>query len=293
MAPHITPRPERDRKLRGPIMVRSEDEHQPTTHDQRLLESLGHTDHDWKHADPWRVMRIQSEFVAGFDALSELPKAVTVFGSARLGDGTPEYEQARNVGKALTEAGYAVITGGGPGLMEGPNRGAHEADGISVGLGIELPFEQGLNDWVDLGLNFRYFSARKTMFLKYSQAFISLPGGFGTMDEVFEVLCMVQTGKVTNFPIVLMGTEFWSGLVDWIRSQQLGRGLISPGDDELFIVTDSVDEAVDHIVRAHQVMTDGRLRSGQDTDAAAAREHSIDDITETDESTETPDSPNA
>ncbi|GAA1173862.1 TIGR00730 family Rossman fold protein [Corynebacterium glaucum] len=260
MAPHITPRPGRERKLRGPIMVRSEQAQQPTTYDQRLLESMGHADHDWKHADPWRVMRIQSEFVAGFDALSELPKAVTVFGSARLGEGTEEYEQARQVGKALTEAGYAVVTGGGPGLMEGPNRGAHEADGISVGLGIELPFEQGLNDWVDLGLNFRYFFARKTMFLKYSQAFISLPGGFGTMDEVFEVLCMVQTGKVTNFPIVLMGTDFWSGLVDWMRNQQLARGLISPGDDELFIVTDSVDEAVQHIVDAHKVMTDGRLR---------------------------------
>ena len=260
MAPHITPRrPERDRMLRGPLMLRSEKKQQETTYDQRLLESLGHTDHDWKHADPWRVMRIQSEFVAGFDALSEMPKAVTVFGSARLGEGTPEYELAREIGKALTEAGYAVITGGGPGLMEGPNRGAHEAGGISVGLGIELPHEQGLNDWVDLGLNFRYFFARKTMFLKYSQAFISLPGGFGTMDEVFEVLCMVQTGKVTNFPIVLMGTEFWSGLVTWLREQLLGRGLISPGDDELFIVTDSVEEAIEHIVSAHRVMTDERL----------------------------------
>ena len=173
--------------------------------------------------------------------------------------------------------------------MEGPNRGAHEADGISVGLGIELPFEQGLNDWVDLGLNFRYFFARKTMFLKYSQAFISLPGGFGTMDEVFEVLCMVQTGKVTNFPIVLIGTEFWGGLVEWIRSQLLRRGLISPGDDELFIVTDSVDEAVEHIVRAHQVMTDARLRGVQATGAPAAQEWSIDSITETD----TLDSPDA
>ena len=205
-------------------------------------------------------MRIQSEFVAGFDALSELPKAVTVFGSARLGEGTAEYEQAREVGHALVEAGYAVITGGGPGLMEGPNRGAHEAGGLSVGLGIELPFEQGLNDWVDLGLNFRYFFARKTMFLKYSQAFITLPGGYGTLDEVFEVLCMVQTGKVTNFPIVLMGVDFWSGLVDWIRGQQLARGLISEGDDELFLVTDSVDEAVAYIVEAHKVMTDQRLK---------------------------------
>lgn len=262
MAPHITPKPERDRKLRGPIMVRSEDAHQPTTYDQRLLESLGHSDHDWKHADPWRVMRIQSEFVAGFDALSELPKAVTVFGSARLGEGTPEYETAREVGKALTEAGYAVITGGGPGLMEGPNRGAHENGGMSVGLGIELPFEQGLNDWVDLGLNFRYFFARKTMFLKYSQAFIALPGGLGTLDEVFEVLCMVQTGKVTNFPIVLIGTEFWSGLTAWIEDQLLARGLITPGDEKLYLVTDSVEEAVAHIVDAHSEMTDQRLNNG-------------------------------
>ncbi|PWB98985.1 TIGR00730 family Rossman fold protein [Corynebacterium liangguodongii] len=241
-------------------MLRS-DAQQPTTHDQRLLESLGSSDHDWKHADPWRVMRIQSEFVAGFDALSDLPKAVTVFGSARLGEGTPEYAKAREIGEALVSAGYAVITGGGPGLMEGPNRGAHEAGGLSVGLGIELPFEQGLNDWVDLGLNFRYFFARKTMFLKYSQAFIALPGGFGTLDEVFEVLCMVQTGKVTNFPIVLMGTDFWGGLVEWIRSQQLARGLISEGDDELFLVTDSVSDAIAYIVKTHKIMTDNRLKT--------------------------------
>ena len=260
MAPHTTPRPDRDRKLRGPLMLRSDNE-QASTHDRRLLESLGSSDHDWKHADPWRVMRIQSEFVAGFDALSELPKAVTVFGSARLGEGTPEYEQAYQVGHGLVEAGYAVITGGGPGLMEGPNRGAHNAGGMSVGLGIELPFEQGLNDWVDLGLNFRYFFARKTMFLKYSQAFIALPGGFGMMDEVFEVLCMVQTGKVTNFPIVLIGTDFWSGLVAWIEDQLLARGLISPGDEKLFLVTDSVDEAVAHIVDAHSEMTDQRLNN--------------------------------
>ncbi|PLA37577.1 TIGR00730 family Rossman fold protein [Corynebacterium coyleae] len=259
MAPLNFPRPDRDRKLRGPMALRNEAE-QATTYDQRLLESMGPADGHWKHEDPWRVMRIQSEFVAGFDALSELPKAVTVFGSARLGEGTPEYQLSYEVGRALVEAGYAVITGGGPGLMEGPNRGAHNSDGLSVGLGIELPFEQGLNDWVDLGLNFRYFFARKTMFLKYSQAFISLPGGFGTMDEVFEVLCMVQTGKVTNFPIVLMGTEFWSGLVEWIEQQLLGRGLISPGDEKLYLVTDSVEEAVAHIVEAHKVMTDQRLR---------------------------------
>ncbi|MDY5784802.1 TIGR00730 family Rossman fold protein [Corynebacterium sp.] len=259
MAPHTTPKPAGDRKLRGPIMLRTDDT-QSSTHDQRLLESLGSSDHDWKHADPWRVMRIQSEFVAGFDALSDLPKAVTVFGSARLGEGTPEYEQSCALGEALVESGYAVVTGGGPGLMEGPNRGAHDAGGMSVGLGIELPFEQGLNEWVDLGLNFRYFFARKTMFLKYSQAFIALPGGYGTLDEVFEMLVMVQTRKVTNFPMVLIGTEFWGGLVDWIRGQLLTRGLISEGDDKLFLLTDSVEEAVEHIVEAHRVMTDERIR---------------------------------
>ncbi|KGF24374.1 LOG family protein [Corynebacterium tuscaniense] len=261
MAPHKTPRqssgPGRDRTLRGPILARDRNGFDPSTYDQRLLE-MGRADHDWKHADPWRVMRITSEFIAGFDALHDLDWAVTVFGSARLGEGTPEYEQARQLGAALVEAGYAVITGGGPGLMEGPNRGAHEVGGTSVGLGIELPFEQGLNEWVDLGLNFRYFFARKTMFLKYSQAFISLPGGYGTMDEVFEILCMVQTGKVTNFPIVLLGTEYWGGLVDWIREQLLGRGLISDGDDQLFLVTDSVDESVEYIVQAHSTMTDPR-----------------------------------
>jgi hypothetical protein len=256
MAPNTTPDPDKARMLRGPVLMRTEGE-QTSTYDQRLLE-LG-ADHDWQHADPWRILRIQSEFVSGFDALSRLPRAVTVFGSARLDEGTPEYTQGVELGEALVKAGYAVITGGGPGLMEAPNRGASESGGLSVGLGIELPHEQHLNKWVDLGLNFRYFFARKTMFLKYSQAFITLPGGFGTMDELFEVLCMVQTGKVTNFPIVLIGTDFWSGLVDWIKQQLLGKGLISDADVELFLVTDSIDEAVNYIVDKHAVMTDGRL----------------------------------
>lgn len=256
VASDLTPSTHKRRTLRGPLLVRDDNE-EGSTFDQRLLE-LG-ADHDWKHADPWRILRIQSEFVSGFDALTDLPKAVTVFGSARLPEGTPEYELSCKLGKALVEAGYAVITGGGPGLMEGPNRGAHEAGGLSVGLGIELPHEQRLNDWVDTGLNFRYFFVRKTMFLKYSQAFVTLPGGFGTMDELFEVLCMVQTGKITNYPIVLMGTEFWSGLVDWIETQLKARGLISPHDMDLFLLTDDIDEAVAHIVEAHQVFTDGRL----------------------------------
>ncbi|AKK10827.1 LOG family protein [Corynebacterium uterequi] len=249
---------EKQRLLRGPVLVRSEGQAQGSTYDQRLLE-LG-SDHDWQHADPWRILRIQSEFVSGFDALSDLPKAVTVFGSARLGEKTPEYALGRQLGAALHAAGYAVLTGGGPGLMEAANRGCSEAGGLSVGLGIELPHEQHLNEWVDLGINFRYFFARKTMFLKYSQAFVTLPGGFGTMDELFEVLCMVQTGKVTNFPIVLLGSEFFGGLVDWMKDQLAARGLIGAGDTDLFLVTDSVEEAVDFIVASHEHMTDGRLK---------------------------------
>ena len=250
--------PEQMRTLRGPMLLRTEGE-QASTFDQRLLESGA--DHEWQHADPWRVLRIQGEFVAGFDALSKLPKAVTVFGSARTTPEDASYQLGVEVGRKLAEHSYAVITGGGPGIMEAANRGAHEAGGLSVGLGIELPHEQGLNEYVDLGLNFRYFFARKTMFLKYSQAFVSLPGGFGTMDEVFEVLCMVQTGKVTNFPIVLIGTEFWSGLTAWIEDQLLARGLITPGDEKLYLVTDSVEEAVAHIVDAHSEMTDQRLNN--------------------------------
>ncbi|MFW9112811.1 TIGR00730 family Rossman fold protein [Corynebacterium striatum] len=250
--------PERNRTLRGPLLLRT-DGQQESTFDQRLLESGA--DHEWQHADPWRVLRIQGEFVAGFDALSKLPKAVTVFGSARTGEGTPEYDLGVRVGEALAQAEYAVITGGGPGIMEAANRGAYEADGLSVGLGIELPHEQGLNEYVDLGLNFRYFFARKTMFLKYSQAFICLPGGMGTMDEFFEVLCMVQTGKVTNYPIVLMGTEYWSGLVEWLKSTLAAGGFINPEDLDLFLITDDVDEAVAHIVERHKVMSDKRVRN--------------------------------
>ncbi|MDO5512278.1 TIGR00730 family Rossman fold protein [Corynebacterium sp.] len=263
MAPNITPDPDKARMLRGPMLLRTDGE-KTSTYDQRLLE-LG-SDHDWLHADPWRILRIQGEFVAGFDALASMPKAVTVFGSARIPEGHPWYEQGCELGRALVDADYAVVTGGGPGLMEAPNRGAHEADGLSVGLGIELPHEQHLNDWVDLGLNFRYFFARKTMFLKYSQAFVCLPGGFGTLDELFEVLCMVQTGKVTHFPIVLLGTEFWGGLIDWIRERVLAEGLISPEDMDLFLVTDSVTEAVEHIVEAHRVMSDQRLREPETRD---------------------------
>lgn len=249
--------PEQMRTLRGPMLLRTEGE-QASTFDQRLLESGA--DHEWQHADPWRVLRIQGEFVAGFDALSKLPKAVTVFGSARTTPEDASYQLGVEVGRKLAEHSYAVITGGGPGIMEAANRGAYEAGGLSVGLGIELPHEQGLNEYVDLGLNFRYFFARKTMFLKYSQAFICLPGGMGTMDEFFEVMCMVQTGKVTNYPIVLMGTEYWSGLLEWMDNTLAASGYINEGDRELFLLTDDPDEALSHIMQRHQVMSDKRIR---------------------------------
>lgn len=202
--------------------------------------------------DPWRVLRIQAEFVEGFGQLAELPTAVTVFGSARTPDDSPEYQAGVELGLKLAKAGYAVITGGGPGAMEAANKGASEAGGISVGLGIELPFEQRMNDYVDLGIEFRYFFVRKTMFVKYSCGFIALPGGFGTLDELFEALTLVQTHKVTSFPVVLMGSRFWGGLIEWIKGSLLATGKISARDLDLIQVTDDVDEAVNIIVESER-----------------------------------------
>jgi uncharacterized protein (TIGR00730 family) len=235
-------------KQRGPVVLRRGQRHEPTTTDQRLLDSRGPS--DWVHTDPWRVMRIQAEFVEGFGMLAEVPRAVTVFGSARTPVDHPEYAQGRALGSALADAGYAVMTGGGPGAMEAANRGAQEAGGLSVGLGIELPFEQGLNDWVDLGINFRYFFARKTMFVKYSQAFVCLPGGFGTLDELFEALTLVQTKKVTKFPVVLLGSDYWGGLYDWIAKTVFDSGKIGEKDLALLHLTDDVDDAVSIVQEA-------------------------------------------
>lgn len=229
-------------KFRGPVMFRRDRKPGVRTADRNLLDTR--QDSDWVHTDPWRVLRIQAEFVEGFGALAEVPPAVTVFGSARTSSTDPEYAAGRAIGAALTKAGFAVITGGGPGAMEAANRGSSEAGGYSIGLGIELPFEQGLNDWVDLGINFRYFFVRKTMFVKYSQAFVCLPGGFGTLDELFEALTLVQTRKITRFPIILFGTAYWSGLVDWLRDSLVGSGKIAPEDLDLLQLTDSVDEVV-------------------------------------------------
>ena len=222
------------------------------TTDQRLLDSSGPA--DFVHSDPWRVMRIQSEFVEGFGALAELGPAVSVFGSARTKADDPTYALGERVGAALVEAGYAVITGGGPGAMEAANKGACVAGGTSVGLGIELPFETGLNEYVDLGVNFRYFFARKTMFVKYAQGFIVLPGGFGTLDELFEAITLVQTQKVTSFPIILMGSAYWQGLLDWLTSSALAAGTISAKDLDLITLTDDVDEAVAAIVASDRAL---------------------------------------
>jgi uncharacterized protein (TIGR00730 family) len=228
-------------KFKGPVVQRRDQVDEGTT-DQRLLDSRGPS--DWVHTDPWRVLRMQAEFVEGFGALAELGPAISVFGSARTPTDHPSYAAAELAGRKLVEAGFAVITGGGPGAMEAANKGACEAGGISVGLGIELPYESGLNEWVDVGINFRYFFARKTMFVKYSQGFVVLPGGVGTLDELFEALTLVQTKKVTSFPIVLVGSDYWRGLLDWLRDTVLAEGMVSQADLDRFVVTDDIDEAV-------------------------------------------------
>jgi uncharacterized protein (TIGR00730 family) len=239
-------------KFKGPVTLRRKAVDEGTT-DQRLLDSRGPS--DWVHADPWRVLRIQAEFIEGFGALAELGPAIGVFGSARTRPDHPSYAKGEQVGRALAEAGFGVITGGGPGAMEAANKGASEAGGVSVGLGIELPFEAGLNDYVDIGINFRYFFARKTMFVKYAQGFIVLPGGLGTFDELFEALTLVQTQKVTSFPVVLMGVDYWSGLLDWLRGTVLAERNINETDLDLLVLTDDVDEAVALMVAARE----GRL----------------------------------
>ena len=220
-----------------------------TTTDQRLLDRRGPS--DWVHTDPWRVLRIQAEFVEGFGLLAELGLAVSIFGSSRAVPGTHQYELGTRIAAGLAGAGYAVITGGGPGIMEAANKGAAVANGTSVGLGIELPLEQGLNDHVEIGLEFRYFFVRKTMFVKYSQAFVVLPGGFGTLDELFEALTLVQTGKITRFPIVLVDSGYWSGLLSWLREEVVGQGKIAPADLDLLSIADEPEEVVRIIRAAH------------------------------------------
>ena len=240
--------PNRRVRRQGPVTLRDTQVPETTT-DQRLLDRRGPS--DWVHTDPWRVLRIQAEFVEGFGLLAELGVAVSMFGSARTRPGTPEYALAEEIAAALCGAGYAVITGGGPGVMEAANKGAAEAGGVSVGLGIELPLESGLNEYANVGIEFRYFFVRKTCFIKYSQAFVVLPGGFGTMDEMFEALTLVATGKITKFPIVLVGRDYWSGLLNWMKETMLAKGNIGAEELTLLRIADDPEEVVKIIKEAH------------------------------------------
>jgi hypothetical protein len=202
--------------------------------------------------DAWRVFRIMGEFVEGFDTLARLGPAISIFGSARVTPDDPMYAAAERVARRLAEEGFGVITGGGPGIMEAANRGAAEAGGDSVGCNIELPFEQGMNAYVNIAINFRYFFVRKTMFVKYAEAFVIFPGGFGTMDELFEALTLIQTGKVRDFPVILFGAAYWQGLLNWIQQTMLAEGKIGTPDLDLLVVTDSVDETVDTILECYE-----------------------------------------
>jgi len=244
----VNSEPHRRIRRQGPVTLRGK-QIPATTTDQRLLDRRGPA--DWVHADPWRVLRIQAEFVEGFGLLAELGPAVSVFGSARTRPGAAEYEMAEGIAAGLVRAGYAIITGGGPGIMEAANKGTVAAGGVSVGLGIELPREQGLNDFVEVGLEFRYFFVRKTMFVKYSQAFVVMPGGFGTMDELFEALTLVETSKITRFPIVLVGSAYWSGLLSWLKETVQVEGKISAPELDLLTIADDAAEVVEIITTAH------------------------------------------
>jgi uncharacterized protein (TIGR00730 family) len=229
------------------------------TQDEILLRSPDPKD-DYQASDSWRVFRIMSEFVNGFDSMSDITRGVTVFGSARTKEDSPSYEAARETGKLLAEAGFEVLTGGGPGIMEAANRGAKEAGGVSVGCNIELPFEQTPNPYQTRALTFKYFFVRKTMFIKYSNAFIIFPGGFGTLDEAFEALTLIQTHKVRNFPVVLFNSSYWKGLVSWLTSTMLHDGNINPEDLMLIHLTDSPHDAVDFVSRYYKAEEENRTK---------------------------------
>jgi uncharacterized protein (TIGR00730 family) len=223
----------------------------PVTEDEKLLQQTG-PKIDFTRTDPWRVLRIMGEFIEGFDTLAPIEKAVTIFGSARIGPDDPHYDAAVETGRLLAEAGFAIITGAGPGIMEAANKGAQLGGGRSIGCNIELPFEQGANPYVDTLVNFKYFFVRKTMFIKYSVAFVIFPGGFGTLDELFEALTLIQTGKIYRFPVILFGRYYWAGLLRWLQARVLSEGKISEGDLDLMLITDDPAEAVQAIVTAYR-----------------------------------------
>jgi uncharacterized protein (TIGR00730 family) len=224
----------------------------PVTEDEKLLTGPHADPADFTRQDTWRVMRIMSEFIEGFDELASVTKGVTIFGSARTHPEDPHYRAAEQTAKLLAQEGFAIITGAGPGIMEAANRGAKLAGGRSIGCNIELPFEQGANPYVDTLINFRYFFVRKTMFIKYSNAFIIFPGGFGTLDEAFEALTLIQTGKIYQFPVILFGRHYWAGLIRWIQARVLGEQKISPGDMDLILMTDDPAEAAQIVIEAQK-----------------------------------------
>ena len=215
-----------------------------STDDRRMLQTHWSTEEELEHSQ-----RIGAEFLTGFETVDKIDRpAVSIFGSARVHEGSPAYDEARATAKLFAQAGWAVVTGGGPGVMEAANRGCREGGGLSVGFNIELPHEQGLNQYVDIGLTFHHFYARKTMFVKAAEGFVVFPGGFGTADELFESLTLIQTGKVEHFPVVLFGSEYWSPLLDWMRDRALPAGTVSPADLELLTVTDDPGTTVRMVV---------------------------------------------
>lgn len=235
-----------------------------STADSRLLGKNGAGEPgSYTHSDPWRLQRITAEFVEGFDTLADVERAVTIFGSARTTPGEKDYGCAVETARLLARSGYAIITGGGPGIMEAANKGAREGGGRSIGCNIELPFEQGTNPYVDTEVNFRYFFVRKTMFVKYSLAFIVFPGGFGTIDEAFEALTLIQTGKISRFPVVFFNRSYWSGLIEWIRNSVLHGEKISPPDLDLMMLADSPKEAADCIAQAHGKIANAKRAAGK------------------------------
>jgi len=234
------------------------------TEDRKLLQPVPYADTSFLETDAWRALRIVGEFVDGFDALARLGPAVTVFGSARTSRDDPTYDAARRLGAALASSGFTVITGGGPGIMEAANRGCQETGGYSVGCSIELPHEQSNNPYLDLDITFRYFFVRKTMFVKYAQGFVIFPGGFGTLDELFESVTLVQTGKIDHFPIVLFGSTYWRGLLDWLRGEVAGAANIEAVDLDLLPVTDDVDEACEMFVASRIHAAEARVDEAGD-----------------------------
>jgi uncharacterized protein (TIGR00730 family) len=257
-----SPDPSRPEKKAHPVDDSIRDAYeQYVTEDEKLFQSVAHAD-EFTRSDTWRVLRIMGEFIEGFDKLAGAGKAVTVFGSARTPPDDPQYAAAEKIGALLAKHGFAVITGSGPGIMEAANKGAKLAGGRSIGCNIELPFEQGSNPYVDFVVNFRYFFVRKTMFIKYSSAFIIFPGGFGTLDELFEAVTLIQTGKISQFPVILVGTHYWAGLLRWLRSRVAQEKKISPGDLDLLIVTDDPVAAVNAVSAAYAAQTKAGRKMG-------------------------------